>query len=189
MRTIHIETSNLPNTVQSALSQLGYRKKDISITARETESLLCGGGNGYRCFVAVVNLSTGHKEITYGSWGGSNMFNPNNAVDLDDTNYTLPADGLVIKGQEGGSSPVSASITVNPQAMPKYLPAGDVGLTDRQQGVLYAYMCLISSARKEYVRRAGSASVDQLIDMGLLKQRKNGAMRITIAGKNACNRS
>ena len=99
---MYIECKKLPGALKCALASVRYFGADISVKAAETVSPFMGGGKGYRGFFVAVDLSTGERKITWGSWGGANMFNPGNRVDLDTDEYEMRPGFAVIKGTEGG---------------------------------------------------------------------------------------
>jgi hypothetical protein len=186
---MYAKVKELPQSLQRALASLGYCKSDVSVTGVETTSLHSLGGDGYRSYACIVNLSTGRFETTLGSWGGPNMFAPTNPVDMDRNSYVIPADGAVILGHEGGNQPVSASIYVAPATLAPMLPTGPT-LTEVEQSAINIVGSTISSYRKEAFARAHvtPAVLDGLVSKGLLKRNKAGAISITTEGKNARTR-
>lgn len=185
--TVHVATAELPATLQQALAAVRFHRKDIGIEARPTTSIQDFGADGCRSFVVLVDLMSGRFEVQYGSWGGPNAY-AGNAVDRDDTEYTIPSSGAVIRGREGGGRPVSASIIVHPGSMAPLLPpAADT--TDDEQRVLYAYAALKSGPyRQECLRKVDPTVIDSMVARGMLKRASNGATSITTAGKNARDR-
>lgn len=186
MTTTYIPTSKLPAVVQNALENVGYHRKDIGVNARESVSIACSGGDGYRGFAVIINLGTGERQFLYGSWGGANPWNPTNRVDLDTQEHTIPVNGCVILGSEGGSRPVYASVYVRPDAIVAMLPPA-VDATEDEKRVLYAYRGLKSGPyRKEFLDKIPNVTkiVDDLVARGLLKRAKNGATQITTEGRN-----
>jgi hypothetical protein len=182
---MYVKVSSLPASVQRALMALHYAKADISVTARERFSVVDGGATGRRAFVCVVNLESGESKTLHGSWGGANMFNPSNAVDLDDTMRPLLPNMVVIRGSEGNS--VYASIEVAPVTLAPMLPAAPT-VDDRDAGILCAYRSFKSGPyRNEELARLSctDADLDRLAAAGFLKRSKNGATQITTDGKNA----
>jgi len=186
---VYSKVKDLPETIQSALISLGYNRSDIKIEAAESVSPSVGGGDGLRGFCCMVNIVTGETKTMIGSWGGSNAFTQSaiNPVDSDYTNYKIPDNIAVIKGNEGGSHPVYATITVSTANIIKALP-GVVELSPRDKWILYGYKGLTSAGRKnEYSRNndvPSAADLKRLVDMGLLKQNAAGHCQITTAGKN-----
>lgn len=179
----------LPESLQSALSAVGYGRKDIELRAKETESLFCAGGDGYRGFAVLVNIATGEREVHRGSWGGSNAFNPNNSVDLNDKEYELPLNGAVIKGSEGGSRPVFATITLHPGNMAKFLPA-KAELSEAEQHVLWCFKALKSGPyRQSALGTKSGEAIEALVGRKFLKRSTNGATQITTEGRNALEAS
>ena len=179
---------DLPETIQSALSSLGYTRADIKLEVAETISPFVGGGDGYRGFCCILDIVTGKRDTNVGSWGGSNAFSPNNQVDCDIASYTIPSNVAVIKGSSGGCHPVYATITLSPDNIVKALPV--VGeLNAREKWILYNYKALTSAGRKnEWSRCNDQPSMIELKALearGFLKINKAGSAQITTAGKNA----
>jgi hypothetical protein len=86
---MYVAVKELPNSLIRALASIGYGKKDIDVNIQDTVSLQVSGGDGRRGFALIVNLATGETHMLQGSWGGSNMFNPDNRVDLDQRDHKL----------------------------------------------------------------------------------------------------
>ena len=95
---MYTQVKDLPESIQSALSSLGYGRKDISLEVAESISPRVGGGDGLRGFCCIVNIENGERKTDVGSWGGSNMFQESavNRVDSDDNNYIIPPNFAVI---------------------------------------------------------------------------------------------
>ena len=181
----HIKTKELPEVLQSALRAIGYHRPDIAVEGTEKVSLFDAGGEGRRGFSVLLDLTTGDSRKVQGSWGGANMFNPSNVVDLDDREHTLPPNGAVIQGSEGYKG-VYASIYLHPSNIAKVLPP-KTEISDKDRSILYAYGCLKSGTyRQEELSRIGAsqADIDSLVTRGLLKKAINGATSITTEGKN-----
>jgi hypothetical protein len=177
--------ATLPAPIRKVLSEVGYARKDIGISARVETTLACAGGDGHKAFVAIVNLGTGESKTTWGSWGGSNMFAPHNAVDTDDKAYQIPPNGAIVRGSIGGS--VYASVEVHPATLAPMLPA-KATLTDKERSILCAFRSLKSGPyRQDALRQADAASEDlnALVERGLLKRNAAGSTQITTEGKNA----
>ena len=132
----------------------------------------------------------GETKSFEGSWGGANMFNPGNAVDLDKTQRPLPEGFAVIKGSTGNF--MHAYILLNPNNLAKFLPINDVELSPRDRWILYTFDGLTSAGRKDewrYSRDIPSEDdLNRLAEMGYLKRSRNGATKITTEGKNALGR-
>src|SRR5258708_7518672 len=118
---MYVSLKDLPDTIVSALSSVGYHSKDINVEAQETVSMFDSGGAGRRGFVVLVDIATGRCERHLGSWGGSNMFNPRNAVDLDTQERAIIPGMAVIKGSEGERT--YATLYLHPDNLVKMLPA------------------------------------------------------------------
>lgn len=181
---MHIKISDLPQHLQNALNALGYRRADISVEGKDKVTLLDCGSDGRRAFVCIVNLATGERQTTRGSWGGPNMFSPKNSVDNDQNYYPIPKNGAVIKGLEGGQ--VYANVYVAPETIAPMLPAKPE-VTDDEQSILYAYSALKSGPyRKEQIDRVKNSAqvIDGMVTKGWLKRNAAGSVQITTDGKN-----
>jgi hypothetical protein len=183
---MYIPIQQLPQAIQSMLRTLGYNKADIDIQGAESISPANDGSQGSRAYFAVINLATGERNVTHGSWGGANAFNPNNAVDLDQTPHAIPENVVAIKGCAGHLN--MATLYVNPANLQKFLPE-KTAVTADELTLLVMYSRLTSAGRKDEIARRGlknvEATVASLVAKGLLKQNKAGATQITTAGKNA----
>ncbi len=184
-----VATRELPRTLQKVLKDAGFRKKDITVIPKQKVSMQRGGGKGVRGFVIIINIATGKSEVSYGSWGGPNPFN-SKPVDVDDKEYSIPPNGAVILGSEGGGRPVYATIYVNPETLAPILPAKS-GVSDKQKKILDTFVSLKSSYRKEEQMRIGvkPGEIDELVQKGLLKRNRAGSTSITVTGKNALRES
>ncbi len=187
---MYVKVYELPESLINALKIVGYARQDIEIKVSETESLSNQGSDGYRAFAVVVDMSSGQSETLTGSWGGSNMFNPANRIDLDNKDRVLGSNVAVIKGTEGGTSgSVHASITIGPNNVVKALvTTEDVSL--KEKNILYCYGALKPAYRKEELKRLGAvdSELDSLIERGYLKRDGRG-ITITTKGKNARSNS
>jgi hypothetical protein len=187
---MHIAVKELPEILQRALKSVDYNKKDINVQSRETTSVYCAGGQGRQGFAIIVNMASGDMRRMNGSWGGANMFNPNNAVDLCNESIALVENMAVITGAIGYPS-TYASIDIAPTNFARLLPSGEqVELSETELKVLAIHRGIKSSYRRDEFRRAGIANVDEIINSlvarGFLSRNKNGAVAITTSGKNAC---
>jgi len=183
----HCAVKDLPSTVQNALRSIGYAKKDIGVNAEEKTSVGDCGCDGRRSFVMLLDLASGESKTMRGSWGGANIFNPRNQVDLDFEDYALPPGGAVIHASEGYGG-VWASLTIHPSNVAKLLPASGSDVSEKDRKILAAIGGLKSGPyRKEALDRLGTtpADLDSLVSRGFLSRNKAGAIAITTAGKNA----
>lgn len=182
---MYVQVNDLPRPIQRALEAVAYHCKDITIEAAEEISVSVAGGAGERGFAILVNLDNGEFKISRGSWGGANIFNPNNAVDLDDRLHKIPLNGAVIKGSEGNST--FAYVYVNPQNLAPMLPKR-AEVSEKESMILACFKGLKSGDyRQQALRRLGTteAEITSLVDRGFLKRNKGGATQITTEGKNA----
>lgn len=191
---VYVDVRDLPPTLRKALKEVSYGRKNIEVKAQPTVVLSTAGGDGYRGFASIVNLETGQSAVTYGSWGGANPWARDNAVDNDRTRYAIPMNGAVIIGVEGGSSPVYATVTVNPDTMPTLLPPV-VELTPQESQALAIINGLKPGYRKDAFDRkrlgrydATNPILKTLVEKGLIKATGAG-IQVTTAGKNAVDSS
>jgi hypothetical protein len=181
---------DLPEPIRAALKAVGYGRSNIRVFQAPTVQLGdAGPGNGRRAFTALVNLTTGEHVIRRGSWGGVNMFDQANAVDNDHGVYTLPANGVAIRGSEG-YGPVFAALHVgdaNALASPRKAVTAEP-TPKVELDALYAHGCIKGGQyRRDELRRRNVPAevVDDLVARGLLSRNKAGATAITTAGRNA----
>lgn len=188
----HVLVSSLPNSIQSALSAVGYGRKDIEMEPATQYSMQGAGGDGSKSFSCLIDLETGARKIEYGSWGGANMFNDHNEVDLNDTLYPLPFNGAVIKGSSGGGRPVYAHILINPENLEKLLPSGGQApeLSEKEKYAIKIIKSYKAGSRKDGFNREDlgpyspeNPIIQKLLSLGLIQISKVG-IQITLDGKN-----
>lgn len=186
---MYVELKDLPDSLQSALYSVRYGKRDIQITPATTYSLNGGlSGAGCRAFTMCVNLATGERHTELGSFGGANMFNPTNSVDLDDTTRELPEGFAIIHGYESGQS--YASIRINPSNVQVLLPAHEETTKQEQEalkiigGIKSGYRAgeFLASGLGNY--RADNPLIQSLATKELVRVSKVG-ISITTKGRNA----
>ena len=92
----------------------------------------------------------------------------------------------VIKGHEGGSRPVCATVYLHPDNVVKLLPAKPT-LTERELLVLGTFNYKGGSYRKAEQARLNvtEAELADLVRKGLISRNRAGACQLTTAGKNA----
>ncbi len=187
---MYAKVRDLPDSVQTALSSVSYGAADIEVRAAEKVSPQVAGGDGKRGFVVLIMLATGEIKALVGSWGGSNMFNLQNQVDLDSADYPVPDGVAIIKGTIGYPR-TFATLYLAPSNVAKLLPA-PATLDPRDRWILYTFSGLNSMGRRnEWERKSDHPSetdLNRLAAAGYLKRSKNGATQITTEGKNALNR-
>ncbi|KPK27036.1 MAG: hypothetical protein AMK69_11035 [Nitrospira bacterium SG8_3] len=183
---MHVRTKELPDCLQRALDSVSYHRKDVSVEGKTETQINVFSGEGAKAFAIILNLGTGERKTIWGSWGGANMFNPHNQVDLDGSSHKIPINGAVILGSIGHST--WATIVVHPENIQKLLPAPEE-TTELEKGILSIYQGIISSYRKQELARIGATveMVDTLVGRKLLKRNKAGSVQITTEGKNAIN--
>ena len=188
----YVDVKNLDAPIRAALESLGYGRKDIDVrTVEKLELGDSGVGDGYRAYTCLVNMATGEHTTTWGSWGGANMFDRRNAVDNDTREYTLPPNGVVLKGHKGGGRPVAATLYIPAAMRARVLPAApseDLPVTHKD--ALYCFRSYKSGPYRvqELRRRKVTQEVlDDLVTRGLLSRNRAGSMALTTAGKNAAS--
>jgi hypothetical protein len=188
----YVNTRDLPEPVQDALKAVGYGRADIEVKAVDSVTLGdMGPGTGRRAFTVLVNLSTGRHKVSFGSWGGINMFDGVNPVDNDHRPWVLPPDGVAVKGSSGYGT-TFAQLYVTPtselaQARTPIAATAHEPTPKVELDALYAHGCLKGGQyRRDHLARKGvpAAVVDDLVTRGLLKRNKAGATTITTEGRN-----
>lgn len=190
---IHVETKTLPDSLQRALRAIGYGRADIGVRPTESYTQWAPSGQGQRAFTMAVNLATGDRTVAQGSWGGPNMFNPSNAVDLDSELRPLPPGFAIVQGTQGYKP--SATVMIHPSNAAPLLPA-TAELSEREQYLVNVFVGLNSHGRKEhFARRSGEhggppseVELLALADRGFITRNKAGAVAVTTAGRNARTR-
>ena len=193
MSGTYVALTKLPETIQSALSSVGYCRQDIEVTASETYSPLSAGSKGKQSFCVCLDIKSGDRESRIGSWGGPNIGNHSNQVDNDSNNYPIPPNGAVITGSTGYKG-TFASITVAPDMLQKFLPITDDSITDADKAWLYILKTNRPSYRKSEANRASipwptTDRLEHLKGKGLIKINKAGSIQLTTDGKNAAKKS
>ncbi len=183
----YMAVRDLPPCVIAVLREVGYGAKDIGVVVTETETLSPPSSHGRRGFAAVCKLDdTGKSMISWGSWGGSNMFS--RTVDDATVEVPIPRDVALVKGSTGEQTYATVYVhpaNMNPALLP---PAADV--TPKEAKILAIFKSLKSSARPEYLQRAGATAAEilELVRRGYLSRNAAGATSITTSGKNAAAR-
>lgn len=183
---MYVETSELPECLQRALSSAGIGRKDIRVEAAETYTQRAPSGDGMRGFTTVVNLATGQRESIVGSWGGSNAFSPGNAADNDGAERPLPEGFAIVQGTMGYKP--YACVLLNPKNFAPMIPAKPE-MSDRLRMLVTIYASLNSAGRKHYFERHSShkateAELSELVRLGMITRTKSGAITVTAIGRN-----
>lgn len=191
----YMEVKNLPPSLQKALREVHYGKKDIKVEPAATYMVQGGSGAGQRAFAVAVDLASGQTKVLKGSWGGENAFE-RRQVDVDRTQYPLPFNGAVIVGVEGGGQPVYAVVYVNPANLQALLPSGaDEALPDNEIKALQIIKSMKPGYRGQYFMdndlgpyTAQNPTLLALVKKGLVKATGAG-IQITTAGKSKAESS
>ncbi len=183
----YVKVKSLWKALRYALLMVGYNKMDIEVRESATVTLQEYGGDGYRHFAAVLNVDTGKLDIHKGSWGGPNAYDTGNIIDNDDGIFEIPSNVVVIKCYEGGASGgVRATIIVAPGSGLVNVPREENELSDTEKKVLYIMRAYVGGYRKEALTAHGQ-TVSELVEKGYIKRAKNGALSLTLKGKNAAS--
>ena len=187
----YIKVSELPPSVQKGLEAVGYGRKDIEVSVRETFEPSPISADGRRGFLVACRLDDSNEcRVTWGSYGGSNMFTK--SIDDVDGSFDVPKDVAFLSGMSGAGEgyPAYAYLVISPKNMNPTLLPPVASVTKREAKILAIFRYLRSSARKEYLNRmrASGAEVDSLVARGFLSRNKAGAMSITTEGRNAAGR-
>jgi hypothetical protein len=188
-RGTHIDVRELSPALQSALKSVRYGAKSVEVIPAETLDIGDAGGSGQRAFAVAVNLDTGERAGTVGSWGGPNPFT-SNPVDAGER-VAIPENGAIVKGTMGYPR-TFAWVYAHPTAMGRMLPSGEpeVTFTEAELWALHCHAHVKGGAyrREELSRRDGAAeAIDGLVSRGYLSRNRAGATAITTAGRNVPN--
>lgn len=186
---MYVKVKELPECLQSALTNNGYHRPDVELTAKETYALSPNTAfEGSRGFTCAVNLETGKSITLHGSWGGANPFET--TIDHDASERPIVANMAVVHGETGGRGSF-ARVHVAPATLAAMLPAPATELTPAQGVVLHCLKGYKSAYRRDEAARYGVNSkeyetvINELAAKGLAKVSSNGATQITTNGKNA----
>lgn len=188
----YIKVSELPTSVQNALRQGGYGGKDIQVVVEEKFEPRPPSADGRKGYVAACALDdTNQVKMTWGSYGGSNMFT--RTIDDVEGYVEIPYNVAFVTGLSSGGAgyPGYATVHVSPKNMNPTLLPPVTNVTEKEAKILAIFKCLKSGARKEYLSRAGAsdAEVDSLVERGFLSRNKLGSTSITTEGRNAAGKS
>ena len=185
---MYIRTKELPSGIQNVLeNRAGYHRADIEVIVMESVSPSNAGMDGMRAFFIILNIATGQVEEMLGSWGGPNMFNPKNRVDLDLNEYKIPDNVIVIKGSSGGRG-TFATIYCSPSSVVRESLSAPSEVSEIEKRALYCFAAIKGGhyRRDELARYHVTEGVlCGLERKGLIKANKAGARRITTDGRNA----
>ncbi len=185
---MYIRTKELPSGIQNVLeNRAGYHRTDIEVIPTETVSPSNAGMDGMRAFFIMLDIATGKVEQLTGSWGGANMFNPQNRVDLDLASYPIPDDVIVIKGSSGGRG-CFAAIYCSPSSVVRDSLPVPSDVSELEERALYCFDAIKGGhyRRDELARYQVTEDVlEGLEEKGLIVANKVGARRITTEGRNA----
>lgn len=186
----YVPVRELPVSVQRALKDIGYGRRDIEIMTATTFTFQSFADDGRRDFTTILNMETGQHKTTKGSYGGVGLGAPN-PTDSDDRKHPIPSNAAIIQGSEG-HGPTFAMIKVHPDNMATLIPA-KVELSHEEDLVVAIITDLKPGYRAESfdrfnlgLYRADNPIVKGLVDKGLVKVTGTG-IQITTAGKNARN--
>jgi len=182
---MYIPTKTLPDSLRDALASVGYGRTDIEINVADHFSAPSAFGDGCRASAMVVELATGRREETQGSWGGANPFE---AKPIDQGGSCALPPGFAALTSSGFKN--LWRLYIHPQNAAPLLPARSE-LSPRDAWILGCFAGLTSAGRKdEFVRhgRHGGPTPDEissLVARGLLKSNRAGACQITTEGRNS----
>ncbi len=188
----YMKVSELPPSIQKGLGMAGYCRKDVEVCVQETFFTRPPSGRGRRGYVVACRLDdTEECKITWGSFGGSNMFTK--TIDDSDESVEIPRDIAFISGMGSGGTgyPASATIYISPKNMNPQLLPPTTNVSEKEAKILGVFKGIKSSYRKEYLERLGATAseIDSLVARGFLSRNKAGATSITTEGRNAAEKS
>lgn len=192
-REIYVEVAVLPPRIRAEIRDAGYRRSGIAVHPSMTYTPRAYSNDGERSFVIAIGIESGFRNEIVGSWGGGSY--DRRQVDLDSQIYQIPRGAAVIQGYEGGGQPVGATVLMHPDDVRIYLASAlrvAEPLASRLVSALGAISGYTSAYRVDYFASSGlgkygpdNAHVRDLAARGLVSIAKNGAIRVTIAGKSA----
>ena len=190
MQSQYVSIKELPPALIRPLKEVGYGRRNIEVISAQKYSAGMGGEAGLKSFTIPVDMASGRYKIMWGSWGGANMFSPQNQVDLDTKSHPIPLNGAVIQGSTGGGRPVWAQILVSPDNLQNLIPSGDEATLTGDESKALHIMGYKSSYRKDGFLRENlgpyslrNPLILSLADKGMIKITGRGA-RVTLKGKN-----
>jgi len=179
---MYVPLNDLPTLIFEALKARGYNKKDIEVKAKNSVSISVGGWEGKRGYTDVINMRTRSIVQHTGSWGGPNIFSHRNKVDMSDSNIEITPDTVIIQGYSG-YKPL-ASCYCHESWLSRFGSTATEETTEREKKVLGWFVSYKASYRKPWVDAEPPELINGLVNRGLLKRNRAGALSITTAGKN-----
>lgn len=183
---MYVKVALLPQLIQNQLKARGFNKHDICMEAKDNYTLNNSSGDGMRAYTDIIDLSGNQSvQTNTGSWGGANIFSPNNKVDLGNESYKITELLVVIKGHEGYKP--YATLYVHPTFAQAY-NTGTQEVTSEEKEVLEIFAKYKASYRKEYLDRKKfntSAVIEGLISKKMIKRNIAGSLSLTTEGRNA----
>jgi len=183
---MYMEFSDLPETVRAAVERCGRKGGAIPVEVAD-QWYAYAGHKGSRAVAVCVDLSSGRvSDVECGAWGGSNPFT-HSPMDRGET-HPVPPGCAVVAGSAGGHG-TFVTVYLHPDSTAPVLPSRGPELTPTQQRVLDAHVVYNSRGRREYFNRHPVPDLEltkaELAALGLLKVARNGAAKVTAAGRNA----
>lgn len=186
----YVDRKDLPSGLLALLDEYGIRQQSMSVEAREEWMPATGGGQGRRALSLVYQLDTGEHAVSLGAWGGSNLHVSEQAqADTDTRLRPLPPRYVLVQGSIGYQP--WAQLYAHPATLARLLPAGDAPTLGADQLTALAVVRgLNSRGRRDYWARHKwsddrvNAALDSLAEQGYVKRARNGATKITTAGRN-----
>lgn len=192
---MHVPLRDLPPTIQKALRDVGYGRKDIEVEVGSTFSAPIAYGTGHRARVMVVNIATGERQEATGSWGGVNPFRQA-PVDVPFAKSKLPPGFVALTS----GHTKFWTLHVNPENAARLLPSAEKAELDlRELWLLWSFRGLTSAGRKNEWQRGTydnplggpptKAELTSLEAKGLIKTNSAGASQITTEGRNVIGKT
>jgi hypothetical protein len=191
----YVLVKDLPDSVQKVLKQVRYGRRDIELRPATSYQMAGASGEGKKAFIAAVNLESGQYKIEWGSWGGANIFNPDNPVDLDTRPRPLRKNMAVVQGTTGGGKPTWAHVDVHPSNLQQLIGGDEEDLTEDEVKAVSMIVGYKPFYRKEQFPREGLGEygpdnpiILSLQKKGMVKINRAGAIQATTAGRNKAQR-
>ena len=192
VRGTFVDVKAMPDFLKDILKRVfRYGRQSVEVISSSTVDTGGAAFEGNRSVMIVVNLTNGRYKELRGSWGGGNPYDPQ-LIDQQAT-IPIPPNSAVISGERGGRG-TFARVYVHPSNMTPLLGDGEavVQLIEDALKALNAIDGLKGGMyRREYFDRAGIGEyalsnpvIQELIEAGMIKATRSGAMRTTTKGQN-----
>jgi hypothetical protein len=97
-----VDVKVLKPEIRAVLKELGWRKRQIQVTLRDSYSVFCPGDDGCRGVFAMTGPTS--LSVQRGAFGGAALgAREQHPIDSDQTIRKLPIGCVAVNGQEGSN--------------------------------------------------------------------------------------